>query len=347
MKAVFYWFVSTLFRGYNHLYFRRVEVVGKEYLPKAGSLLFSPNHQGAFLDPIVLGSILSLPITYLTRGDVFGGRLQWFLDALRTLPVYRIRNGFSSLKQNDNTFERCYKILAKGEHLMMFSEGLHHAEYYLHPLSKGSSRLMYQAQQKHPQQPMYIVPVGINYGNYTRPFGVLQLVIGPPIAVKDYLNEAKTPAQNINALRDALIVAMKKTLWIPEKGENYLTQEALLHPKNTRLPFHALQKGLHESPSPLYAPPQWPFYARSVVFMGYAAHFLPFLGLKKVLELFADKVFHNSIKYVFGLLILPLWWALCAFYTVRYLGWAMALAVVCVQILLLYSRQYLLLYKKQ
>ena len=93
MKAVFYWFVSTLFRGYNHLYFRRVEVVGKEYLPKAGSLLFSPNHQGAFLDPIVVGSILSLPITYLTRGDVFGGRLQWFLDALRTLPVYRIRNG--------------------------------------------------------------------------------------------------------------------------------------------------------------------------------------------------------------------------------------------------------------
>lgn len=81
--------------------------------------------------------------------------------------------------------------------------------------------------------------------------------------------------------------------------------------------------------------------------MGYAAHFLPFLGLKKVLELFADKVFHNSIKYVFGLLILPLWWALCVFYTVRYLGWAMALAVVCVQILLLYSRQYLLLYKKQ
>ena len=347
MKAVFYWFVSTLFRGYNHLYFRRVEVVGKEHLPKAGSLLFSPNHQGAFLDPILVGSILNIPITYLTRGDVFGGRLQWFLDALRTLPVYRIRNGFSSLKQNDTTFERCYEILAKGEHLMMFSEGLHHAEYYLHPLSKGSSRLMYQAQQKHPQQPMYIVPVGINYGDYRRPFGVLQLVIGPPIAIKDYFNAAKTPAQNINSLRDALTVAMKKTLWIPEKGENYSAMEALLHPKTTRLPFYSLQQALNITPNALPACPPLPFYANGLIFLGNVAHFLPFLGLKIVLGMFADKVFHNSIKYVFGLLILPLWWALCAFFVARYFGCIIAVAVVCVQLLVLYFRQNLLLYKKQ
>ena len=236
--------------------------------------MFSPNHQGAFLDPIVVGSILSLPITYLTRGDVFGDGYNGFWMRY-ALPVYRIRNGFSSLKQNDTTFERCYKILAKGEHLMMFSEGLHHAEYYLHPLSKGSSRLMYQAQQKHPQQPMYIVPVGINYGNYTRPFGVLQLVIGPPIAVKDYLNEAKTPAQNINALRDALTVAMKKTLWIPEKGENYPTQEALLH---LRIPvcLFTRYKRAYMNPQPTVRTSPMALLCKECGVHGYAAHFLPF-----------------------------------------------------------------------
>ena len=37
----------------------------------------------------------------LTRSDVFGGPLQWFLDAMEMLPIYRLRNGYSNLKKNE------------------------------------------------------------------------------------------------------------------------------------------------------------------------------------------------------------------------------------------------------
>ena len=107
-------------------------------------LLFSPNHQGALLDPLVLASLTKGKITSLTRSDIFGGPFQWFLDAFYMLPVYRIRNGYSNLKKNDEIFAKCYELLGLGKFMLMFSEGGHHNEYYLQNLSKGSSRLAFQ-----------------------------------------------------------------------------------------------------------------------------------------------------------------------------------------------------------
>ena len=115
-----------MLRYYNHIFFRNVDVYGYENIPKDGGVLFSPNHQGAFLDPLLIGSMTPKKITSLTRSDVFGGPLQWFLDALQMLPIYRIRNGYSNLKKHDAIFEKCYNLLGSGKFLLMFSEGGHH-----------------------------------------------------------------------------------------------------------------------------------------------------------------------------------------------------------------------------
>ena len=85
-------------------------------------------------------------ITSLTRSDVFGGPLQWFLDALQMLPVYRIRNGYSNLKKNDAIFEKCFDLLGSGKFLLMFSEGGHHHEYYLKNLSNLQKALLHLRQ---------------------------------------------------------------------------------------------------------------------------------------------------------------------------------------------------------
>ena len=77
---------------------------------------------------------------------------------MQTLPVYRIRDGYDQLKNNDQVFERCYELLGEKKHMMMFSEGRHHDEYYLLRLSKGSSRLVMEAQLRHPNHPIYLQP---------------------------------------------------------------------------------------------------------------------------------------------------------------------------------------------
>ena len=97
--------IKYTFKFASHFYFRKIKIYGLENIPKEGGVLFSPNHQGAFLDPLLVGCNIPKRVTSLTRSDVFGGPFQWFLDALSMLPVYRIRNGYASLKKNEAIFE--------------------------------------------------------------------------------------------------------------------------------------------------------------------------------------------------------------------------------------------------
>ena len=74
--------------------------MGRKIFQQMGLFFFSPNHQNALLDPLLVGTTAGKSIYSLTRSDVFGGPLQWFLDAMQTIPVYRIRDGYDKLKNN-------------------------------------------------------------------------------------------------------------------------------------------------------------------------------------------------------------------------------------------------------
>jgi hypothetical protein len=56
--------------------------------------------------------------------------------------------GIPILKKNEAIFEGCKSLLSNREYIMMFSEASHHSEFFLQTLSKGSSRLAYEAQQQ-------------------------------------------------------------------------------------------------------------------------------------------------------------------------------------------------------
>ena len=198
IKSLFYHFLRNYLKFYGYIYFRDIKIYGKNNIPKKGGLLFSPNHQSAFIDPVLVASYNSGKILSLTRSDVFGGPLQWFLDAMEMLPIYRLRNGYSNLKKNEEIFEKCYEVLGKGKKMQMFSEGGLHTEYYLKRISKGSSRIAYNAQKKYPNQNIYIIPVGINYGHHEKPRCSIQLVFGKAIKIKEYMNANNLESENIN-----------------------------------------------------------------------------------------------------------------------------------------------------
>ena len=188
--------IRFIFSSYNLLYFRNFKVVGRENIPQNGGVLYSPNHQNALIDPLLVGTTATASIYSLTRSDVFGGPLQWFLDAMQTLPVYRIRDGYDKLKKNKAVFERCHQLLSNKENLMMFSEGKHHEEYYLLRLSKGSARLAMKAQLQS-THPIYIQPVGLNYGNHLHPRHDCTVVYGNSINLKEKDILIRTCAQRL------------------------------------------------------------------------------------------------------------------------------------------------------
>jgi 1-acyl-sn-glycerol-3-phosphate acyltransferase len=183
-------------------------------------------------------------VTSLTRSDVFGGLLQWFMDGLTMLPVYRIRNGYSNLKKNEAIFESCKSLLSNREYIMMFSEASHHSEFFLQTLSKGSSRLAYETQQQS-KNPIYIVPIGINYGHRMSPLCYLHLVFGEAIAISRFTEVENEKPTIINTIRDELGLAMKKCMWLPDRDEHYDAQKKLIHNQNShRRSFQELKEGI-------------------------------------------------------------------------------------------------------
>ena len=315
MKKKFYNLILLVFRNYNHFYFKKFRVYGLENIPKSGGVLFSPNHQGAFLDPLIVGTTCGFKVTSLTRSDVFGGPFQWFLDALNMLPVYRIRDGYSSLKKNQQIFDKCYELLADGKKMMMFSEGRHHNEYYLQNLSKGSSRLVLEAQEKSKNTKIYIVPVGINYSHHQLPWQEVHVVYGKPIGVYEFIERyQKNNVKAINSLRDALEIGMKSCLWLPENDKNYLEKKKYINLQNTKLGFPEFKKSLTILSKSLKITEEKNNLLKFWVKIFSLPNLFPLLILQKILSLFPDIVFHNSIKYSVGLLIFIFWWIILFFF---------------------------------
>ena len=307
-KNIFYYGIKGLLRAYTPFYFRSLRVIGRENLPQDGGLIFSPNHQGAFLDPLLVGIYLPGRVFSLTRGDVFVKPYKWIFEAMQMLPVFRIRNGFSNLKNNNPTFERCYTLLGQKKQLMMFSEGLHHKEMFLYPISKGSSRVAFQAQKQNPNTPIYLIPVGINYQNYDQPYSGLQLIYGTAIPIQAFLNNKDSEAQIINSIRSELQEEMKDCLWIPEDTPNYPNQIKRLQELDMRSNFNSIKQQLNQpSVTQNTTPRQLAFIEKIIKRLLYGLHYFPLLLTKKIIAALRDPIFGGSVKYAAGLFIFPLY----------------------------------------
>ena len=343
MKNIFYFSLKYFLRYYNQIFFRDIKEYGYQNIPKDGGVLFSPNHQGAFLDPLLIGSMTPKKITSLTRSDVFGGPLQWFLDALQMLPVYRIRNGYSNLKKNDITFKKCFELLGEGKFLMMFSEGGHHDEYYLKKLSKGSSRLAYQAQNYNNDKKIYILPVGINYGHHKQTCTTLHLVYGKPLLVSDFIDSKLNEAENINLIREELQIRMQACLWLPFETEKYHIQKECINRITTKMSFDDLKKALRESLSDLPKRRNTTKIGSILTLVLSIPNIIPLWITRKIINQFDDKVFVSSMKYALGAFLFPIWWLFTSVFIAYYFGNSMMTIYLSLCIVSILIRQRILL----
>ena len=341
IKSIFYFSIKSLLKAFTPFYFQRIRVFGRENLPKEGALLFSPNHQGAFLDPILVGAYVPGKLFSLTRGDVFVPPYRWVFNALQMLPVFRIRNGFSSLKNNDTTFDKCHEILQQGKNLMMFSEGLHHKEMFLYPVSKGSSRLIYNAQKKHPDNPMYLVPVGINYQDYQRPWKGLHLVFGTAISIQKHLSNSEKEVHIINQIRTELAQGMKDCLWIPENSEDYTNKVDTLQKIDCQQSFKTIRQLLDNPPKKIDKAQKKASFLKAMIYLLRLPNALPLWITKKLIKSFSDPIFHGSVKFAAGLIIFPVWFLFTGLIAAHFAGTAMALGLVLFLVLVLYMQQYI------
>jgi hypothetical protein len=61
--------------------------------------------------------------------------------------------------------------------------------------------------------------------------------------------------------------------------------------------------------------------------------------VRKVVGLFSDVVFHNAIKYLFGLIIFAIWWVILLLFGIYFEGIYLGLSLFIGSVVLLYLRQ--------
>ena len=204
--------------------YRTIKYVGTENLPKDGAIIFAPNHTNALMDALVILAMDNRPKVFVARADIFRNpMLAKIFRFLKIMPIMRMRDGIDEVKKNNKTIEKSVDVLRDKIPFVIFPEGTHQAKYSLQTLAKGVFRIGLQAQELMPDVPLYIVPVGMRYGNFFRFRSTVRVQMGEPINLRDYIAEHpdQQPAERLNALRTILSDRLKESIFYIPNDENY------------------------------------------------------------------------------------------------------------------------------
>ena len=204
--------------------YRRFEVHGKEHLPKDGGLIFGVNHSNTLMDALVLLSADNIRKVFIARGDIFKNPMvAKVLHFLRILPIFRIRNGVAAVRNNDDSLNKAVDVVHDQVDLYLFPEGTHRTKHSLMRMGKGLFHIAMDANRQFgDQQPVYIIPTAIEYGDYFRYRSTAMINFGEPINVTDFVKNTteENEAVNINILKDQLFNEISKLFtYIPDDDD--------------------------------------------------------------------------------------------------------------------------------
>lgn len=227
MRKNYLWyqfFRHTMVGNGLKFFYSKVKVVGKENIPKGKPILYIPNHQNSFMDALLVATTSKPTINFLTRAKAFKNPfMDWFLRSINMLPVYRVRDGLSSVQKNNAIFEQCISYLKDNETVLVFAEANHNLKRRIRPLSKGFTRIAFGAEEKHDWTlDLQLVPVGVNYTEHRNPRNTVQVNYGKAIPVSRYkeafLEDETTATQQ---MKEEIASAMKELVFHVEDLESY------------------------------------------------------------------------------------------------------------------------------
>ena len=242
---------SSVSYWHNWVFYKKVVLHQTHHIPKGGHVIFTPIHQNALMDAMALVCNLKSQPVFLARSDIFKKPfMARILYGLKILPVYRIRDGFDTLKKNDAIFDKTIDVIKNKRGLVVLPEGNHDGHRRLRDLKKGFARIAFQTEEaNHYELDMKIVPVGLDYSSYESSRSTLLVNFGPPLPVSTYYDAYKeSPVKAINQIKDDLSNRLKSLMVHIENTEfyeffnelrdigKYIMQEKLGH-KNVQQPL--------------------------------------------------------------------------------------------------------------
>lgn len=231
-KTRWYRFMRGLLYLTTRLFHKEIAVKYLEPLPRDKPIIFVGNHLSTFLDPILISVNTGLYPAFLTKADVFKHPLvSRFLFSIRMLPIYRLRDGADFIQRNEAVFDVSIQQLEANLQFVIFGEGSHSPFRRLRDLKKGFARIGFEAlERNNGELDVQIVPVGVEYSDFTKMHQTVVQTFGRPIPLKEYLPAYReNPRQTLVSLKEAVYAALQKLVIHIPTEEHYETVESLRH----------------------------------------------------------------------------------------------------------------------
>jgi 1-acyl-sn-glycerol-3-phosphate acyltransferase len=175
------------------VFYRRVDVHGREHVPTGRPVILAANHSNALGDVAVIAAKVPDFPHFLAASSWWKRRSARMLFKLGgALPVQRGGDA-PGPHDNNRTFDACFRALADNAHLAIFPEGVMSLGATMRPLKTGAARIGLGAAQLGVQG-VLIVPVGLVYEDRGRFRSHATLRFGRPIAMDEWREPYATDA---------------------------------------------------------------------------------------------------------------------------------------------------------
>lgn len=216
--------LRSVIRGALRVFYRTVEVTGRENLGAAGAhgrpTILASTHPNSIVDPLLLGILEERPITFCARDGLF--KVPVFGALLRkvgAIPISRPEDkkgeaqaqpGADTAAANQDAFAAARAVLNDGGVISIFPEGKTHDRLKVHRLRTGAARIALDA-EAHSGWTLGVgvVPVALNYLVRQAFRSDVHVAFGPPIQTAElrtrYEEDPRAAARELtDRIEDAL-----------------------------------------------------------------------------------------------------------------------------------------------
>jgi glycerol-3-phosphate O-acyltransferase / dihydroxyacetone phosphate acyltransferase len=208
-----YRLVRGIIRILLWLFYRRIEVAGRDHIPLAGPVIVAPNHHNSIVDAMLVVATFPRPIRVLAKAGLFHhpliGPFLWLMDGV---PVHRRIDAGDDPLKNVEMFASVVAALRAGGMILIFPEGRTQPQPTLLPLRTGAARILLDATSGDGgRADVVLLPVGLVFhdpGTFRSASAVVK--IGAPIPTSDNLALAgREPERAVRALTERLGEAIR------------------------------------------------------------------------------------------------------------------------------------------